>query len=283
MEKNLNYKEALLELYLASIRADEEDIFEGVPIPESQGQILGSFREFKHQGQLVLYMIGAKQKDGSYLCYKASLFTDFAVSTDLIVPGLGGDYLVDPFNKFILSEKEVTAGVELFCLSLLEFLDFEIALEEMPAEPEDVFRDIDLDSPAARFRIQEYELSLEFRSRTSPDQLWIPQLVFDFPELEQRQNAYAAKGQDLMDAFKMLKQEDDAKKFYTPTHTLAVTADGKLVLIPNEEYLDKVCNIYCGAFKVFSGVPKKMFYVGKRLPYPLAEIQEILNIRIEPI
>ncbi len=283
MKKNLKLKEALLELYQASILADEEDIFEGVSGSKIQGQILGSFRELKHQDKLVLYMIVAKQEDGSFLCYKGSMFTEFALPTDLIIPGLGGEYLVDPLNQFILSEEEVAASQELFCLSLLEFLDFEIALEEMPAQKESVFQDMSLDTPEARFRIQEYELSLDFRSRTSAPQLWIPQLAFDFPALKEKQYAYAAKEQDLLDAFGMLKQDTDSSRYFTPTHTLAVTEAGSLILIPAEEYLKVPCNIYCGEFKVFSGLPQKEIYMGEMLPFPLFEIQEILDIRIERI
>jgi hypothetical protein len=282
MKKTIDYKEALLELYLDSIEVEEDDIFADGAHYESQGQVLGSFRELEHQGKIILYVIAAKA-EGGYLCYKASMFEDFAVPTDIIVPGLDGNYLVDPYNKFVLRPEELAASMLLFSLDLLDFMELEDALEALPAQAEDVFQDLSLASPDARFRIQEYELSLEFRSRTTPHQLWIPQLVFDFPSLKEKQYSFAAKEQDLLQAFKMLKQDKYAKKYYTPTHTLAVTEKGTLVLIPDKQFHNKACNIYCGAFKVFTGLPKKEFYVGKKLPYPLAEIQEILNIRIEPI
>lgn len=278
-----HHEEALFELYQSSIKV-EDDALDEAPVSRYEQHSLGSVRELKFLDKLILFVLMSKTAKGSYLCVKASSFTEFAVSTDVILAGLGGDYLFDPSNTFILQAEEIAASVELFGLELLDFMELESKLEMGEHAFKDAFKDISLDSFKARFRIQEYELSLPFKSRkpASPHQLWIPQLAFDFGLLKEKQNSFAAKGQDLETAFGMLKQSANAKVFYTLTHSLKLLDSGQIILIPESKYCQLYCDVYCGAFKVFSGYMPKEFLLGSRMPFSLVELQEILDIRIEP-
>ncbi len=282
-------------LYLSSIedgRVDEVtsesmDImsswFDGPSTSNAEDAVLGSIRAVSVDGYEIHCLILEQAQDGLYSAAKTSSFTCFATAHDYIATGRFGQVLVEMDNEFRLGPAEVLGRPGVDVLSLIELMEVLRAREEYVAKGLSTPLDLDPFSYKAMFRIKEHELTLLLRSRSRDEdhRLWVPQLELADAFQPIAVN-YLAASETLAAAFGMLVQPKDCKVFYTPTHSLYKTESGSVVLLPAPELVGKNCEVHCGAFRVFRGYLPKTLVLGMGPAISLPDLQEYLDIRIEP-
>ncbi len=304
--KNEEFEKELFEIYLDSLE-DRFDFDEGKEKIESltteageaniiveqknniepiETQLLGTIRQLSHSGKLINYVPVALQENGLYLVMKVSPFIHYALDTDIIAPGYSGQYLIDPYNNFLLYPEEIEDSVVLDYLDLMTIFELQEALEKSIKEKQEG-KGIDYsaiqDKWKLEFRFKEYQLTSYFRLRDQDaNALDLTPMVDLLVKKEGlAMNKYAAARPTLTQAFDLMRQPETSNIFYALTHTLVKEPDGRILLYPDEDYIGKLGKIYICTECVFEGYIPKQLWLGLRGFKDLKSIQEWLNISIE--
>ena len=265
----------------ASIIVEKKNIIEPI-----ETQVLGTIRQLSHSGKLINYTPLELKENGLFLAMKASSFVRYALNTDIIAPGYSGEYLIDPYNNFLLYPEEIEYSVVLDYLDTVSVLVLQEAFDNIKKE-EQIRKRIDFsaiqDKWKLEFRFKEYQLTSHFRFRNVDENAidLSPMVDLLMKKEELSISKYAAARPTLTEAFDLMRQPKSSNIFYALTHTLVKESDGRVFLYPDEDYIDKAGRIYICTECVFEGYIPRRLRLGVIGFRDLKSIQELLNIRIE--
>jgi len=296
------YDKELFEIYLESTRSGNDPVTSREDaLPDSLsvcsisiesdagdpvciGNLIGTIRELAWEDSLICCLVLEKTEEESYLVFKASQFTRYAMPDDPKLTGWCGDYLVELDNSFRLTQREIDEAVYLDRVDAFSLMQLQHAWDGFRESPEcwDIRVD-SLDDWRSKFRIREHELTRHFRHRNLDGNrdLWVPQLDLLKPQRLASQLPLAAAIMPLSEAFELLNQKGARDIYYSLTHTLKMENGARVSLRPAPECLHKKGRVCFGTFCVFEGVLPAVLYFSSGGFRDLEALQKSLDIRIE--
>ncbi len=287
-------KELLYELYLASLETeidetieDLEDIEAVFPVDEELSfedlnpedtTAAGNIIVFWLNGYEIWCLITGKEENGYFEAYKLSSFTGLGSGSDLILHKGSSRYLLETDNRIYLSEAEVENSLVIASINAQIMQALQESL--LSAKKDKTAKRIDLLSPEAKFRIKEHELTLELRSRIHEDKLWIPQLAIQGWESINEAMPLAAADNGMDVAFSVLAKQQDENVYYAREYTLHKNECQDLILIPDDDYINRKAEIRCNELVVFRGVLPEKLVLASFTPVKVQAAQAFLNISL---
>jgi len=227
-------------------------------------------------------IINEREKDW-YLAYKLSPYTVFASEFDILFATDNGKYILETDNYFYITEQEIEEAIE---LDFIERKNLEkLKLELKKEHPSNKNRNTDLESPENKFRIMEHNITLELRCRQSNPLIWIPQIELQYKRKPEDTLQLAAADKHTAQ-FALGIISPDMKKlndyaYFAENYTLQKDECHNLLLLPDENLIDKKAEIRCGNIIVFKGKLPKQIVLANFVPFFPKQAQDLLDIKLK--
>jgi len=218
-----------------------------------------------------------------YLAYKLSPYTVFASEFDILFATDSGKYILETDNYFYITEQEIEEAIE---MDFIERKNLEkLKLELKKEHPINKNINTDLESPENKFRIMEHNITLELRCRQSNPLIWIPQIELQYKRKPEDTLQLAAADKHIAQ-FALGIISPDMKKlndyaYFAENYTLQKDECHNLLLLPDENLIDKKAEIRCGNIIVFKGKLPKQIVLASFVHFLPKQAQDLLDIKLK--